>query len=1022
MRPVALSLQAFGSYPGLEHVDFTDLAELGLFVVTGPTGSGKTTLFDAMTFALYGTVPGDRPDGDVRSHHAADDTPTEVTLVFDLDGQRYRVWRRPQQVRPRRSGRGVREVPAEAELHRLDGDTWVPVETSVLKVQAACVELVGLKAEQFQKVVLLPQGRFAEFLLATSRHREDLLRQLFGTTHLARATQSLLDRARRLATQVHEVTAEVGHHRRAAIEAVRRAHATLEAEVGSILVGARVALTDLEVSGQASLFDPPLDTAGGEGAAGHVGDLLDDSADIVDVTRALDAVGRALERLDALAEEAVARAAGARDHAARAGDAAQRFDQHRAAQATLARLLVDEAERERDALVVDAGRRARPVVAADADLARCTLDLDAARRDADDAHTRVAALLDAAGHPPVASPDEAVRAAAVLAATLAEHHTLLARIDDLDADLHAARSQHHDMTAAVATLAERSAAAEAQRDPLSAEIEALAAATADLPALSTLADERRRLVVAAERRDDAARRLGAALDAATQAEEAESAALRAYAGAAAPRLAATLVEGEPCLVCGSPQHPAPAAGDDTTLVDERHLDAARAATVEAHRRRTELTTALRLARDDMGEHADRPLDDIRGEADDATDQLQTAMAAARTLEARRGDLQRLEVALTDARTQIAAAAEEAAAAEARVTMLAQQLADEQAAASGIDRASLAEQSVIVRRLDVAAQSWSTHRTQLDRRSAEADQATRTVAELLAVSGFADVRQAHAAFVSDEEHDRLATRLDIWTTELDRTRTTIDLLRAQGVPDERPDLDTVLAQCAHAEHEAARLTAAVHTTRHSLAAAQQSLSVAVQVGDESADLRAEAALVDRVAQVCSAQAAPRISLETWVLARELERVAQAANVHLARLTAGRYSLHTLDGGGEVDQRRRVGLDLVVFDAHTGRERSPRTLSGGEQFQAALALALGLADVVSRGGTGSGKVFEALFVDEGFGSLDPDALDDAIDALAHLQAGGRMVGVITHVEAMKQQLPAGVQVLRRSDGRGSTLRSA
>jgi exonuclease SbcC len=1018
MRPISLSLEAFGSYPGAEHVDFTDLAELGLFVVTGPTGSGKTTLFDAMTFALYGSVPGDRPDGDVRSHHAPDDTPTEVTLVFDVDGQRHRVWRRPKQVRPRRSGEGVREVPAAAELHRLEGNEWVAVETAVLKVQAACIELVGLRAEQFQKVVLLPQGRFAEFLLATSRLREDLLRQLFGTGHLARATQSLLDRARRLASDVHLVENEIGHHRRSAIEAVRRAHTALAGEIGPVLVDAVVDAAAVAASGQTSLFDEPI----GVPTGAQVTDLLDDDAEIADVTRALEAVDRSLDRLDALADAAVARAATARDSATRAQDAAHRFDQDRAAQATLTRLLAEQADRERDALVVDAGSRARPVVAADADLARCARDLEAARRDADDAHTRVVALLTTADQPPVATPDEAIRAAAALSASLAEQHALLTRIDAVTADLSAARADHGTSSQTVANLTEQVVAAEQHREAVLAEIETLATAVLDLAELSSRADGLRRLVVAAERRDDAGRRLGAAIDAAAEAEVTEGRVLRAYAAATAPRLAATLVEGEPCLVCGSCDHPAPAADDDTTLVDEHQLETARAATVAAHQRRTELTTALRLARDDMGEHADRALDDLRHESNRAADELQSTVDAARTLETRRTALERLDVTLAEAREVLAAASEDTAGAATRVTMLEQQLAEAHASAAGIDRSALADLSAVVDSLDTAAQTWGACRTALDRRSAENDRAAHAVAELLAASGFEDVRQAHAAFVSDEEQERLAARVEAWTTELGRTRTTLDLLREQGVPEERPDAEQTQERRRVADQESTRLTAAALATHHSLAAARQSVSAAVHVGDGSADLRAEAALVDRVAQVCSAQASPRISLETWVLARELERVAQAANVHLARMTAGRYALRTLDGVGDADQRRRVGLDLVVFDAHTGRERSPRTLSGGEQFQAALALALGLADVVSRGGAGSGKVFEALFVDEGFGSLDPEALDDAIDALSHLQAGGRMVGVITHVEAMKQQLPTGIEVLRRSDGRGSTLRSA
>lgn len=159
------------------------------------------------------------------------------------------------------------------------------------------------------------------------------------------------------------------------------------------------------------------------------------------------------------------------------------------------------------------------------------------------------------------------------------------------------------------------------------------------------------------------------------------------------------------------------------------------------------------------------------------------------------------------------------------------------------------------------------------------------------------------------------------------------------------------------------------------------------------------------------------LRRWVLGRELDRVTAAANVHLARLTGDHYALRRAQEA--TDGRRAFGLDLEVLDAQTGRPRSPRSLSGGEQFQASLALALGLADVVSHGGTASGRRFEALFVDEGFGSLDPDALDEAIEALHQLHATGRMVGAITHVEAMKQQLHVGIEVRRREDGRGSTL---
>jgi exonuclease SbcC len=173
----------------------------------------------------------------------------------------------------------------------------------------------------------------------------------------------------------------------------------------------------------------------------------------------------------------------------------------------------------------------------------------------------------------------------------------------------------------------------------------------------------------------------------------------------------------------------------------------------------------------------------------------------------------------------------------------------------------------------------------------------------------------------------------------------------------------------------------------------------------------------VADVCDGKTGDKISLESWVLASELDRVVAAASVHLHQMSRGRYRLERTDDAGH--RGRQAGLDLAVFDSDTGRQRSPRTLSGGEKFQASLALALGLADVVSQGGRASGLAYETLFVDEGFGSLDPEALEQAVETLHQLRHSGRTVAVITHVEAMKQRLPAGIEVRRRADGRGSRV---
>jgi exonuclease SbcC len=203
-----------------------------------------------------------------------------------------------------------------------------------------------------------------------------------------------------------------------------------------------------------------------------------------------------------------------------------------------------------------------------------------------------------------------------------------------------------------------------------------------------------------------------------------------------------------------------------------------------------------------------------------------------------------------------------------------------------------------------------------------------------------------------------------------------------------------------------------TAANALKSAAQDLDLSIELAAGSAGLRAQRDTARIVFKTCNGEAGIKVKLERWGLAGELDRVTAAANVHLGRMTNLRYKLGRAAGV-------KGGLTLEVFDSHTGRSRATSSLSGGAQFQASLSLALGLADVVSHGGVGSGKQFEALFVDEGFGSLDPNALDDAIGALSLLHAAGRMVGAITHVEAMKERLHVGIEVKPLADGRGSTL---
>lgn len=978
MKPLRIEFEAFGSYPGTVDVNFQDLAPRGLFVITGATGTGKTTIFDAMVFALYGTMPL-KESNDIRSHHASADARTWVRFTFEVDGVCYRVERSPEYLRPKQKGTGFTKETASATVVRIEADgSTTPITTRASDAAKFCTDLLGLSPTQFTRVMLLPQGDVTRFLLDKSDDREELLGQLFGGEVYERIVYRLKSEADAAKAEVADVEED---ERRLLANAVDALHEVIG------LVGAE-----------------PLDGVDALDAD-QVGSLLESTVE----------ARRELAERSVRATEA---ATAAEQLAQQARDSADRFDRAielRGSSAELAAATAGVESAERAARVSAA---ARPVVTAADEAARAESVLEQHRRDRDGVCASLSRIAAEVGVTiDVSSATEVVRTIAnavdgnAARQSLIEHHRSAAEALEL-AEV-AVGMGVTELEKAAAALA----AAEDELAAVGAALNELEPRRRDLDQLGAITEQ-----LARARRDrDALDRL--LTDQATCRSAAESAGAlhdqlwQQFVATQAPRLAAELRDGDPCPVCGSCEHPAPALDPSAPPVS---YDDVTAAQDEMQRRATELQAVaddIAAARSALGELADVPA----GELDDRIAAHSASVAEATAVE---DDHVRLVGARTALEVRIAGCTEARVAAATRLEGLheardARSTELELAAAqcAGIDGAE-------VDRVAAALEQCSELATGIDDLfSAVASAAALATARRgdaddgLGASEFTSVDEARAALLDPVvEADHLAAAVT-HRAELDRVTTSLATLLELGVPDERPDADALGTTAVELRQAAAELDRRTTTLGLRASDCADALEKRAAVTASNAAVRRRAEVARRAYVVCAGQGAIKMNLRRWVLGNELDRVTAAATVHLGRMTAGRYGIRRMLEAQNA--KSAFGLDLEIVDAHTGRPRRPRSLSGGEQFQASLALALGLADVVSLGGTGSGRRMEALFVDEGFGSLDPAALDDAIETLHQLQASGRMVGAITHVETMKERLHVGIAVEALDGGKGSRL---
>ncbi|UBI35416.1 AAA family ATPase [Streptomyces mobaraensis] len=1016
MRLHRLEITAFGPFAGTQRVDFDELSAAGLFLLHGPTGAGKTSVLDAVCYALYNGVPGARQSSGpgLRSDHAAPDTLTEVVLELTVAGRRLELTRRPEQPRPKKRGSGYTREKAYSALREFRDGQWHGLSRSHQEIGEEIKQLLGLDREQFCQVVLLPQGDFARFLRADDTARAGLLGRLFDTGRFGAAAKRLAELRAAAETRVRtgdERLLALGHRMRQAADDPSLPEVGTPSPATAAPARARAGVPAPRAA------EPPL----AAGAPGLAAAVLEWAALARTTARERRAVTAAAVRA---AEDLHTRTAG------RAAEVRERARLQR--RYTEARRRADElAERrpERDALRdrLDRAREAAAVAPA----LELRAEAERRHRAAAEAERRARARLPEehreAGADRLAALDRAHREelGSLTASRRAE-----ARAAEVTAEIAAlerqARADDEALTDDADWLAGWPALRERHQRRLDAAHEATARAE-QLGARVTPAEER---LAAARRRDELAVRAATAEQAEADARE-EAARAREHwldtkerrlRGIAA-ELAAGLVPGDPCTVCGATEHPAPAraaaghvdrAAEQTAEAAYRHAETARE---EAARRHGPLREALAAARAAAGEAATAELTALADAARRAYAEARTAAAdasAARTAlaEAER-EYERRRDAQQAARLRIAARTSHRDDLERELEGLHEELTRARAGEASVARraAALEERAGLFAAAAGAARAAEEAATALKA-------ADDRLADAAYHAGFATPAQAAEALLGAAELRAAQVRLDAWRQEEAAVAAALadeETVAAAGLPPADP-------QAADAELADAvgRLRASsdrdAEARRRCDALDRLSAEAAADVR-RLAPLREEYHRIAGLAALAAGTSADnelKMSLESYVLAARLEQVAAAATVRLQRMSAGRYTLVHSDARGT--GRGRSGLGLHVVDAWTGNERDTATLSGGETFFASLALALGLADVVTE--EAGGTRLDTLFIDEGFGSLDEQTLDEVLDVLDSLRERDRAVGIVSHVADLRQRVPAQLQVVK--DRSGSAVR--
>ena len=1010
MRPLILSMSAFGPFASTQEVDFSALGTNPLFLINGPTGAGKTTILDAICFALYGKTTGDEREGSQMRCDVADNSLlTEVTFSFSLGELQYRIRRVPEQHRAKKSGEGFTVQKPEAQLYRIDkdGSEHLLVASKVSEATVEIEQLTGLDADQFRQVMVLPQGKFRELLMADSKDREKIFSQLFQTQIYRKIEDKLKLQASAIRNEVRD-----GRNKRDGI--------LQSVELGS----------DEALIAELTEISPKLASAS-------------ESKELA--TSALIEVNKQFEAAKVLISD---------------------FEQEGKLKQVAASLAAQKEGVEQSQVRLDNAQKAEQVKPVhDQLLARESEAAEAQTKVIQMTSAKAAAeqslALSQAKFETLSELDKALHLAQSDEQKLTQLVPQLQGLDSLQKELYTS-------TAGLKQAKERGVKAKANVDTLLAD---KLTAEQQLPQLEELAAEQVNAQQALTAHNDIIERYQQWQVAIGEVGKTELALAHAkgkgqllregfkesqthhrqlqliwHRGQAAS-LALQLNSGEPCPVCGSAEHPNPAQSEqslpteDELALAQRSEELTSEALTQARAEYSGLMTKVQeqtRVRDEylqkLADWASQTIESLLSHQQQLQQQVHGANAAAQQLTRLRQELQSWQVKEQELRVQLESERESYHDIQTQVALLQGQL--EQALASipeeyrSLDILTAAikliqrrvagyqlqiqgirqTHSQAVEQDAACGASLQAAQFSLTQALVQSDNAQSTLTAKLQTSGFGDKSALIQALLNSDESKQLSVGIAKYTQECAANQATLFQLSDKLTHQVKPELiviEATLLTTQVQQREAEQLWQVLHGRVTQLTQTQKQL--------KDADARAkkledEYAIIGTLADVANGQTGNKISLQRFVLSVLLDDVLLEASHRLQLMSKGRYRLIRKEDRSKGN--KASGLELEVEDAYTSKVRSVATLSGGESFMAALSMALGLSDVVQA--YAGGIKLDTLFIDEGFGSLDQDSLDLAIRTLMDLQSAGRMIGVISHVSEMKEQIGTRIDIIKTTNG--------